>query len=71
MGKIRNIVSGFRSFVEEVQVELKKCSWPTKQELFESTIMVIVASLMLGVFVGASDFGLLKLLGALFESLRG
>ena len=44
MGKLRNIVIGFRTFVDEVQIELKKCAWPTKPELMESTVMVIVAS---------------------------
>ena len=67
MGKLRDFVVGFRSFVDEVQVELKKCSWPTRQELMESTVVVIIASLMLGAFVGISDFGLVRFLGAIIR----
>jgi preprotein translocase subunit SecE len=67
MGKIRNIITGFRTFFDEVQVEMKKCSWPTKAELMESTVMVLVASVILGSFVGICDFGLLKLLGAILS----
>ena len=67
MGKLRDIVVGFRTFVDEVQIELKKCAWPTKAELMESTVMVIVASLMLGAFVGISDFGLVRFLSAIIR----
>ena len=51
-------INGFKSFFEEVKIELKKCAWPTKPELMESTVVVIVASVILGMFVGLSDFGL-------------
>jgi preprotein translocase subunit SecE len=67
MGKIRNIFTGFRTFFDEVQVEMKKCSWPSKSELMESTLMVIVASILLGSFIGIVDFGLLKLLGSILS----
>jgi len=38
--------------------ELKKCTWPTKTELRDSTIVVVFASLILGVFTSISDFSL-------------
>lgn len=53
--------------MEEVMTELRKCAWPTRPELVESTVMVIVASMILGAFVGASDFGLVKLLQAVIR----
>ena len=43
-------------------MELKKCAWPTRPELFESTVVVIVPALILGVFVGVSDLVLMKFL---------
>lgn len=46
---------------------MKKCSWPSKSELMESTLMVIVASILLGSFIGIVDFGLLKLLGSILS----
>ena len=63
MGKIRDNVSGFKRFFEEVQAEMKKCAWPSKPELVESTIVVIVATLLFGAFVGISDFGLIRFMG--------
>ena len=65
MGKLADVGKGFRGFVTEVQVELKKCAWPSRSELFESTVMVIVTSLILGFFVGFSDAGLIKILDVL------
>ena len=62
MGKLKDIPKGLQNFVAEVQVELKKCAWPTRPELFESTVMVIVTSVILGFFVGFSDLGLMKVL---------
>ena len=62
MNKVRDTALGMRRFVDEAVIELKKCAWPTKPELVESTVMVILASFLLGAFVGISDFGLLKFL---------
>jgi preprotein translocase subunit SecE len=45
-----------REFVKEVQVESTKVSWPTRAELRDSTIVVIVAVLIVSVFVGAVDY---------------
>jgi len=45
-----------REFVKEVQVESTKVSWPTRIELRDSTIVVIVAVLLVSVFVGVVDY---------------
>jgi preprotein translocase subunit SecE len=55
VSKLAAVLSGTRNFFTEVQVELKKCTWPTRPELFESTIVVIVAVLILAAVVGLSD----------------
>ena len=55
MRKIQNIFDGLRKFLDEVREELKKCTWPTKGELYESTIVVIFSVIILAVFVGVSD----------------
>ena len=38
--------------------ELQKATWPTKSELRDSTIVVVVAAVILGVFTSISDFSL-------------
>ena len=47
-----------RLFSSELVGELQKASWPTKSELKDSTIVVIVACLLLGLFTSISDFAL-------------
>ncbi|MFH1752700.1 MAG: preprotein translocase subunit SecE [Candidatus Omnitrophota bacterium] len=42
-------------FVNEVKAELKKVSWPSRDELISSTIVVLVAVALLSVFVGICD----------------
>jgi preprotein translocase subunit SecE len=55
VSKISEAFAGTRNFFMEVQVELKKCSWPTRPELLESTVVVIVAVAILAAVVGISD----------------
>ena len=44
-----------RTFIKEVQVEFGKISWPSRQELRDSTIVVIFTVLIVAAFVGAVD----------------
>ncbi len=62
MNKIENFFTGIRSFLEEVRVELSKCTWPTRPELLESTGVVVISCLILATFVGISDAVLIQLL---------
>jgi len=45
-----------RNFFDEVIVELKKSSWPTWQELRESTVIVSIAIVALSICVALYDF---------------
>ena len=44
------------AFVAETREELRKCTWPTWDELKGSTILVFVTILLLGVFTVAVDW---------------
>jgi preprotein translocase subunit SecE len=63
MNKLTQGIGNLKGFLEEVKVELLKCSWPTRKELFGSSVVVIISVIILGAFVGACDvvnMGLLK-----------
>jgi preprotein translocase subunit SecE len=62
MSKIGQGVVGIRTFLGEVSTELKKCSWPTRSELFDSTIVVIISVALLGSFVAVCDIVLRALI---------
>ncbi len=55
---MKNPFSSVRIFAIEIVDELKKCTWPTMSELRDSTIVVVVAAAILGVFTSISDFSL-------------
>jgi preprotein translocase subunit SecE len=55
---MKNPFRSTRIFLGEMVDELQKASWPTKTELRDSTLVVIVASLILGVFTSISDFSI-------------
>jgi preprotein translocase subunit SecE len=48
-------------FVRETIDELRKASWPDLQELKTSTIIVIIAVVLLGLFISVSDFSIFEL----------
>lgn len=53
---MKNPFSTTRIFFVEMIDELKKASWPTRNELVDSTIIVIATTLLLGIFTAISDF---------------
>ena len=55
---MKNPFSSTRIFVGEMVDELKKATWPTWPELRASTVVVIIAVLILGAFTSISDFAL-------------
>ena len=55
---MKNPFSSTRIFLAEIVGELQKATWPTRSELRDSTIVVIAAAVILGVFTSISDFAL-------------
>ncbi len=49
-------VEAVRGFIQNVQAELKKVTWPTRPELIKATRMVVILSIVLGVAIGLVDF---------------
>jgi preprotein translocase subunit SecE len=50
-------------FLREVRVELKKVTWPGRNEIIGSTAVVIIASFAVAFFLGFVDLLLQKALG--------
>ena len=45
-----------KRFFREVQIELKKTNWPTKNELTKYTIVVMVTIISVAVFLSIADW---------------
>jgi preprotein translocase subunit SecE len=53
---MKNPFLAVRGYMTEVVDELKRCNWPTGLELRDSTIVVIIAVLILGAAIAIVDF---------------
>jgi preprotein translocase subunit SecE len=54
-------------FIAGAKAELKKVAWPSRKELYDSTRVVIIASLILAVFIGAIDYLFSFLVNLIFK----
>lgn len=55
------------NFIKEVKAELGKVAWSTKQELMSSTMVVIVITAIMALFIGLVDITLSKFLTIVFK----
>ncbi len=62
--------SKITKYFNDTYQEMHKVAWPSKDELVGSTIVVIVMSLIVSLFIGAVDLVLNKLVNTLI-SLAG
>ena len=56
------------AFFEDVVKEMKKVTWPMKEDLRDSTIIVLVVCLIIAAFVYVIDQGLSILLKTILSS---
>ena len=65
------MITKTKNFINEVKVELQKASWPWDpkekgmkryKELTDSTVVVIIAMLLLGAYVSLFDFILVNVI---------
>jgi preprotein translocase subunit SecE len=57
---MKNPFTSVRLFYKETMTELKKASWPSKVELRDSTIVVLIATAILGTYIALIDFSLMN-----------
>jgi len=55
-----------RQFIEDVQVEMKKVVWPERDQLINSTVVVIVVSALFTLFIFFTDTIVSKLINVLY-----
>ncbi len=67
---MKNPFRSIRTFWKEMMIELRKASWPTRKELREYTIVVLIGVAILGAFIGVSDFFLLNSIELVTEWVR-
>jgi preprotein translocase subunit SecE len=58
---------GPRQYLREVRAELKKVAWPTRKEVINSTIVVLIAVVFMTSLVFGFDYGSSQLVRLLFD----
>jgi len=56
-------------FLKEIKLEMTKVSWPTRDELIGSTVIVLVSLAILSAFIGACDLVLSKIVNIIMAKL--
>ncbi len=62
IAKLRESTTKVRDFIEDTASEVRKASWPGREELTESTMVVIVTLVIVSLFVGVCDWILIGIL---------
>ena len=60
-----------QKYLKETMAEMRKMTWPTKDELIGSTIVVVVVSLIVSIFIGLVDRGLTAVIKQIFSGRLG
>jgi preprotein translocase subunit SecE len=60
------MIERIKAYLTDTRSELKKVTWPSRQELRESTQVVIVSTLIVTVFVGVVDQILSRIIKLVF-----
>ena len=60
-----SVIRAIGDYIRDVRVEMSKVSWPSRRELRDSTLVVIVMVFIVAIFIGIVD----RLLTLAFEGL--
>jgi preprotein translocase subunit SecE len=59
------------AFLREVQAEIRKVSWPSTEDLRNSTVTITIIVILLGLLIGLMDWLFSKILIDLFGRVFG
>lgn len=59
----------FTAFFKDVKMEMAKVSWPNKDELIGSTVIVLVSLAILSAFIGVCDLLLSNIVNIIMARL--
>ena len=52
---MKKLVGRIRNYLDDVLTEMRKVSWPRRKELMDHTIVTLVASVALALFIFGAD----------------
>jgi len=70
MEKEKNIFKRIGAYLRDIRGEMKKVTWPSRNDMIKTTIAVIVISLFFGIYLFGVDFIFARIfqrIGSFFE----
>ena len=71
-GRAKDSVTGWwgrsRRFLSEVRNEMARVTWPTRREVYATTLVVILTSVFFGVYLYGIDLVVSRLMGLIFRT---
>ena len=64
---MKDLFKRISNYLADVWAEMRKVSWVQRKQLFTTTLVVIIFSSALAIFIGAVDFVFSRLLGILLR----
>ena len=70
-GRVREGATGWvgrsRSFLSGVRNEMSRVTWPSRREVYATTIVVIFVSVLFGIYLWGADLLLSSIMRAVFQ----
>ncbi|MFZ0430539.1 MAG: preprotein translocase subunit SecE [Acidobacteriota bacterium] len=66
--KLRDLPQRVQSFISDVRSEMRKVTWPSKKEVYGTTVVVIVAVFFFGIYLFLVDSALQVAINRLFQA---
>jgi len=57
----------FRQFLHEVRVEMRQVTWPSRRDVYATTLVVIVTTIFFALFLWLVDVGVSQAVGRVFK----
>jgi preprotein translocase subunit SecE len=67
--KVKEFFHHLVEFIQDTRKELKNVSWPSRQELISTTVVVIVTVFFFGTFLWVVDVGVAKAMSFVLRQL--
>ena len=67
-GGVKGWVENARAFIAEVRNETRRVTWPSRKEVYATTLVVILTSAFFGVYLWGIDLALDRLVQWIFRS---
>ena len=66
----KNYWQQFKQYASDVRVEMRRVTWPGKQEVYGTTVMVILTTFVFGLYFWVCDLVFQKVVYGLLAYLR-